>query len=163
VVFSFRVSIPGVALAAENDTHCTASRSGSMFETKSDNGYVTNAPVPKIELVDCSQWDVDAQAWRNKSRGGHCEMTAFDCDSGRATCTCKHLTDFAALFKYNFKKLEKALKRPEVDVKNILIGILVVCAPIALYVEWSTQVSMIRVSVTHVKARSRGGVGGFNA
>jgi hypothetical protein len=104
VVFSFRVSIPGVALAAGNDTyHCTASRSGSMFETKSNNGYVTNAPVPKTELVDCSQWDVEAQAWRNKSRGGHCEMTAFDCDSGRATCTCKHLTDFAALFKYNFR------------------------------------------------------------
>ena len=38
-----------------------------MFETKSNNGYVTNAPVPKTELVDCSQWDVEAQAWRNKT------------------------------------------------------------------------------------------------
>ena len=135
VVFSFRVSIPGVALAAGNDTdHCTASRSGSMFETLSDNGYVTNASVPKIDLVDCSQWDVEAQAWRNKSRGGNCEMAAFDCDSGRANCTCDHLTDFAALFLYNFKKLENALSRPRVDVKNILLGIMVVCAPVVLYV-----------------------------
>ena len=60
-------------------------------------------------------------------------LKSFDCTTRLAECECDHLTDFGALLKYNFAKLEKALTSTHQDPQSFLLGLMVALAPVILF------------------------------
>ena len=184
VVFSFPITInPNITLSPSTSlaTACTATITNAKRDPAPvrlsygrDRSPPPSAPpsslyvrasveVNKTDLVDCAHWDVAKQRWsRNPTRGGHCKLKSFNCTTGRAECECKHLTDFGALLKYNFAKLEKALTAPSVDPKSVLLGLLVVLAPLfifALVLLKSAVSCMIRGGRTKSEGKVEGATG----
>ena len=78
-------------------------------------------------------------------------LKSFNCTTRRAECECDHLTDFGALLKYNFAKLEKALIAPTQDPKSFLLGLMVVLAPVFLF-----AIVLIKSGIRLVGRRVRG-------